>query len=381
MKRSTSSSTQDIARLAEDVARLSQLLTRERDTLPAAYLADEGLRNAYLVYYLPANRSKIMLPLQELARHTSAVFAQQKLRVLDIGSGPGTALLGVLEFFSSRTPAPQLECFAVDQVAENLKAAELLFADARSVTSLDAVLKTTRSDIEAMARHLSGAYDLIILSNVLNEIAHNDEAKLEKRVALLKELLLRHLAEHGSCIIIEPSLRETSRDLLQVRDSLASNGLHVYSPCLFSTACPALVNPKDWCHEDRPWDPPEVVKEIDKKTGLRKDSLKFSYLVLRKDGLSLSDICGRTAFRVVSEPLVSKGKIEYYVCGQGVRKLITRQDKDTSIENELYSGLLRGDVLLFEGLLDEGKRLKVVKGTTVAYASNAQASERPHVST
>ena len=37
---------------------------------------------------------------------------------------------------------------------------------------------------------------------------------------------------------------------------------------------------------------PALVKEIDKLTGLRKDSLKFSYLVLRKDGLTLKDVCG-----------------------------------------------------------------------------------------
>jgi len=301
--------------------------------------------------------------------------------VLDIGSGPGTALLGVLEFFSQRTSAPQLDCTAVDQVAENLKTAELLFADFRSGTSLDAVLRTARSDLEAMGRHVSGAYDLIILSNLLNEVAHDDEARIERRVAFLKELLSRYLADRGSCIIIEPALRETSRDLLHVRDSLAANGIHVYSPCLFSTACPALVNPKDWCHEDRTWDPPEIVKEIDKRTGLRKDSLKFSYLVLRKDRSSLSDVCGMKAFRVVSEPLMSKGKLEYYICGQGNRTLIIRQDKDKSKENDLYGSLMRGDIVVFDGIVDEGKRYKIGKGTVVAYASDAQASEEPHVST
>ena len=47
--------------------------------------------------------------------------------------------------------------------------------------------------------------------------------------------------------------------------------------------CPALLNPKDWCHEDIPWEAPPLIRALDKLTGLRKDALKFSYLVLRRD--------------------------------------------------------------------------------------------------
>jgi hypothetical protein len=142
-------------------------------------------------------------------------------------------------------------------------------------------------------------------------------------------------------------------------------GFNVYSPCLFSGKCPVLANPRDWCHEDIPWDPPALVKEIDKVTGLHKDSLKFSYLVLRKDGLSLSDVLGRNIFRVVSEPLVSKGKREFFVCGAAGRRLVTRLDKDTTPANELFGALQRGTVVHFERLIDEGKRFKVGKETAV----------------
>ena len=71
----------------------------------------------------------------------------------------------------------------------------------------------------------------------------------------------------------------------------------------------------------------------------------------------------------MSEPLVSKGKAEYYVCGVAGRKLITRLDKDRSPQNHAYSGLRRGDIVVFEGLRDEGKRFKVEKGTRVIIRS------------
>jgi ribosomal protein RSM22 (predicted rRNA methylase) len=187
-------------------------------------------------------------------------------------------------------------------------------------------------------------------------------------VDILKTILKRHLADDGSCIIIEPALRETSREMLEVRDNMLEQGLHVYSPCLTNGPCPALVNPKDWCHEELPWEPPLLVKEIDRLTGLRKDALKFSYLVLRKDNLSLSDVRGPNVFRVVSEPLVSKGKIEFYLCGAGERKLVTRLDKDKTTRNQAFGNLQRGDLVGFEKLIDERKRLKIGKETVVVPA-------------
>lgn len=355
----------ELRSLAADVARLSTLLTREREGLPAAYLRDEGLRKAYQAYFLPANLSKIHKPLQELSLHPRDLFAKAKLRVLDIGAGPGTASLGVLTFFSQQDRKPQLEFTAVDQVAENLKMAEALFLSSRTTHALDASLKTVESDIADLKNNVHGHFDVIILSNVMNELFARDNAKTGKRVGILNNILTRSLADDGSCIIIEPALRETSRDMLEVRDGVLEQGFQLYSPCLFSKKCPALTNPKDWCHEDIPWDPPALVKEIDNLTGLRKDALKFSYLVLRRDRLSLSDVCGPNSFRVVSEPLVSKGKVEFYLCGAGERKLVTCLDKDATPGNEPFRPLQRGNLVSFERLIDEGKRFKVGKETAV----------------
>lgn len=362
-------STNEINSLASDVIRLSRLLTSERDELPAAYLKDEGLRNAYRAYFLPSNLSKIHKPLHELLLHPRGLFSKAKLRILDIGTGPGTALLGMLTFFAqNEQKKPQLEFTAVDQVAGNLKIAEELFSSFGSTGGGEASLKTIRTDIEGLEKMLHGHFDAIILSNVLNELFSRDDRRTEKRVGILSTILARFLAEDGSCIIIEPALRDTSREMLEVRDGLLKEGFHVYSPCLFSAPCPALVNPKDWCHEEIPWDPPELVKELDKLTGLRKDSLKFSYLVLRRDGLALKDVLRENSFRVVSEPLVSKGKVEFYLCGGGERKLVTRLDKDKTPGNEIYGTLKRGDLVCFERLMNEGKRFKVVKETAVTCA-------------
>src|SRR3989337_2674062 len=86
---------------ASNVIRLSELLTKGRKTLKPSYLKDKDLRDAYIHYYVPVNMYKIHLPLQELTIHPSRIFDTDMVRVLDLGSGPGAAILGILELLSS----------------------------------------------------------------------------------------------------------------------------------------------------------------------------------------------------------------------------------------------------------------------------------------
>ena len=352
--------------LAADVVRLSHLFTRERERLPAAYLKNPGLREAYRAYFLPPNLAKIRVPLAELALHRKQTRAKDAMRVLDLGSGPGTALLGIMEHFSAQGEKPELQCVAVDKVAENLAVAREMFHAERISLGLSASLKTVHADIEHAGQRLSGPFDLIILSNVLNELFTHEGRRIEKRLAVMEEIVMPALAEDGTCIIIDPALRDTSRELLQVRDGLLERNFSIYAPCLCKCVCPALANPRDWCHEDLPWNPPSEIVEVDKLTGLRKDSLKFSYLVVRKDGLSLADDYDEKCFRVVSEPLITKGKIEFFLCGREGRSLCTRLDKDETPANEPFQRLRRGYVVRFELLIDGGTRYKVGKETGVA---------------
>jgi len=355
----------DVRSLAAAVARLSRMLTSERDRLPDAYLQDHELRLAYLSYFLPVNRAKISIPLEELSRHSAGLLSRDRLRVLDIGSGPGTAVLGIMDFFHNRSHQPALEFLALDAVSGNLAEAERLFNDASADYKGAASLRTAVRSFGGQPGAVEGAYDLIVLSNVLNELFRDKPDRTSRRAAILADLLKLNLAPAGSCIIIEPSLRETSRDLLSVRDGLIGAGFTIYSPCLMQEPCPALANPRDWCHEDRPWDPPQLIKDIDEIIGLRKDALKFSYLVVRRDTHTFAACCAEGSFRVVSEPLVTKGKRELFICGSGGRKLVMRQDKDKAPGNEAFDGLFRGDVVLFQGMVDEGKRLRVTKETRV----------------
>lgn len=346
-------SNEELDAVARDVFQLSSLFTRSRERLPSSYLRNERLRKAYLSYFIPSNILKIHLPLRELALHPFGMFRKPNLHILDLGSGPGTALLGVLDFFSQKPEPPNLQLVAVDKVKENLHDARNLHRTWTEKNGINTDLRTVHGDLKNAVKLCQGAqYDLILLCNSLNELFQESDDRIKMRSDFLNQVIRRLLSENGSCIVIDPALHETSRDLLSVRDDLIAKGFHVYSPCLVQEPCPALQHPNDWCHEDRHWDPPEIVKAIDSRIGLRKDSLKFSYIVLRKDSLSLTDCFSGTMFRVVSEPLVSKGKIEFYVCGSGGRRLATRLDKHRSPENTAFEQLQRGDIVAFENFPD-----------------------------
>lgn len=355
----------ELKTLAENVLKLSKLLTRDRENLPSSYLKDPDLRAAYVRYFLPSNMKKVHLALTDLSLHPEQLLAKERLRVLDLGAGPGTALLGLLAYFAEQARRPVLSCVAVDRVAENLRIAEDLFASFCSNKKLKASISTIRAEIETVKQIADEPFDLIIFSNVLNELFPFDEDRIPRRAGLARIILDLNLAKNGSCIIIEPALRGTSREMLEVRNSLLERGFVAFSPCIVSIKCPACENPRDWCHEEIPWDPPALIREIDKLTGLRKDALKFSYVVLRQDDRSLADVFGHESYRVVSEPLITKGKIEFYLCGRRGRKLITRLDKDTTPKNVHFDKLKRGAIVGFNGLVDEGTRFKVGQSTEV----------------
>lgn len=151
-------------------------------------------------------------------------------------------------------------------------------------------------------------------------------------------------------MIVEPALRKTSRALHHVRDRLlAENRCTIYSPCLHEKNCPALLNLDDWCHEERPWEPPPAIQQIDREVGFIKDALKFSYLVLRTDGLTIADRSPDT-FRMVSELRKLKGDTRAWLCNELGRCEVGRLDRTRSAPNAAWDHCQRGTIVRIEGV-------------------------------
>jgi ribosomal protein RSM22 (predicted rRNA methylase) len=186
----------------------------------------------------------------------------------------------------------------------------------------------------------------VTMGHVLNELelGPGGEGEPERRATLLAEAA-GLLSPGGSLVVIEPALRDTSRALLHVRDLLVARGLAVRAPCLFRGPCPALLRQGDWCHAERPIEPPPLVAEIGKAAGLRKEAVKMSYLVLAPPREAWADPPPGRVFRIVSEPLPGKGRLRYMGCGPEGRMGLALQQKHAGERNRRFGRLLRGDVV------------------------------------
>jgi ribosomal protein RSM22 (predicted rRNA methylase) len=282
------------------------------------------------------------------------------LRILDVGSGPGTAALAVLDHLTRLGQASHhgSEVIAADRSRQALHEAEALWASMTKgrPDKSRCAFRPMPADAEradARAPWKQGPFDLIMLANSLNELFCSAADPLAARVKLL-EALLTALAPDGTLMIVEPALRETTRALHHVRDRLVAEGLAtVYSPCLHERPCPALAREDGWCHEERPWTPPAVVQEIDRAVGFIKDALKFSYLLLRKDGLTIAER-GPDVYRVVSEVMVMKGDRRAWLCNETGRPLVGRLNRSRSDANAAFDRWHRGAIVRVDQIARRG---------------------------
>lgn len=346
-------------KLAPAVADLSRLFTKDRHHLNRAYLDDGPLGMAYLWYFLPVNLAKIQVMLNEMpAPEVSRHFA-----VLDIGSGPGSGALAVLDWWHQQTLPPALSVTALDGSTAALEQARRLWDRYCQVAGLAHVnLQTQEGDLErgtwVEQVRQRAPFDLIILANCLNEIYADAKDSIEMRTRVVSESLSL-LAPHGTMMIVEPALRETSRDLHQVRDRLLQEKrCTIYSPCLHESTCPALVKPDDWCHEERAWKPPAIIQEIDEEVGFIKDALKFSYLLLRKDGKTITERRS-DVYRVVSELREMKGEKRAWLCSEQGRQEVGRQDRLASPDNGAFDQWHRGAIVQIEKIVHKERKGKV----------------------
>jgi len=334
-------------KLAQAVTELSHLFTKARTALPTKYLDEATRRAGYLAYFLPVNLAKVQMLLNELPYNVLREPADKPLHVLDVGSGPGTGALAVLDWLYEQHIPRAVEIVAVDQSQPALHDAERLWGEYTRTTGVkSATLITTKADLnrrrwlEDLRTRRPDGFDLIVAANVLNEVGDNSAHR-----ATFVGNLLGLLPPHGSLIVVEPALRDTSRGLLHVRDVLlAERVCTVYSPCLHEKPCPALVKAEDWCHEERSWSPPAIVKAIDREVGFIKDALKFSYVILRKDGKTIASR-RRDVHRVVSELREMKGEKRAWLCNEAGRSEVGRQDRLRSESNAAFDHWHRGAIV------------------------------------
>ncbi|HEY0193899.1 MAG TPA: small ribosomal subunit Rsm22 family protein, partial [Kofleriaceae bacterium] len=338
----------------------------ERDQLSARRTDDLAARAAF---FTVADAMKIAIPLGELAGR-GALPAARRLRLVDLGAGCGAMALGAVVALAGE-PAIAIDITAIDRDGPALTIARAAITELARRRGVAVTIATRDDDV---ARGALPPADLITMGTVLNELAPAARLELVRRA-------LAALADDGALIIIEPALRDTSRALHELRDAvLAVGAAHVFAPCTRTIApCPALADPSDWCHEDRPLQLPRRTAELARLTHLRDGGMKFAYLVLRKAPLGLVDDAAH-AWRVVSAPMPAKGKLEVIGCNLAGRLPIRLLRRHRAAGNRGMERADRGDVLMIAGDAS-ADRLEVTADTAVerrdCAANDAAGARRP----
>ena len=353
-------------RLADVIRVLSERFTKGLDAPLSAYLDDPALASAYQSYYLPVNAAKVAALLAELPKMPAERETPQwPLRVLELGGGPGTGLVALLDWYAQQSWRDRiaLEIITVDRSARALEQGARLSAQVIKRLNLGrATVTSIHTDLERLpgAPGISqaippGPYDLILLVNCLNELYRSSHDSHEARVAFMRHWL-KALSESGTFMVIEPALRPVARQLHRVRDALLQAGdCTVYSPCLHEAPCPALIKEDDWCHEERPWASPDWIVDLDRELGFIKDALKFSYLLLRKDGQTIVPR-EPNVFRVVSELRPMKGDTRAWLCNETGRPEVGRLDRERSDTNVAVEAWHRGAIVRISEIIRKERK-------------------------
>ena len=357
-------------------SRAVKLLSAQVKTISDEYLAGDSsfkgdlfrsraLRRAYICYYLPVNLVKLLPVLDELFTHPDIKgFTEPHVSILDLGCGPGTFLLGVLEYLAAHQnllsgDVQKVAMWGIDQVDENVTTAKEIINQYLAAQKISASIKwelsfRTGSITTAGFPHpllpKETQYDLIIAGNIFTEID-------QESFSVLAPILEKLLSPHGTLILIDPGTRASSRRLIQLRDMLLEQtALNLYAPCLERGLCPSLDNPRDWCHQKLSFAPPAIVRVIDRHIGFTKEKgIPYSYFTFRKDGKALihptCDFPREKVWRVVSYQIRHKGEERLFVCNGKERKLLRRLTKNNSDSNQDFSEALRGDSVAMDGMV------------------------------
>jgi hypothetical protein len=234
----------------------------------------------YLAYHFPVYFMQTEHLLAMLARDG---LLKKSMTILDIGTGPGVVPFAVADFWS-RLDGAKADVYSIERSDEHIEA--FLYLRDRFVPKGGkvSVKPPVKADITASEpEKIPQQPDLIFFSNVLNELSGMSP---DQRADLVMQYAGR-LAPDGTVLIIEPAEEATSTQLRILSLALKKRGLTVHSPCSFiwGTNC---TPDRCWSFVTAPVIRPtrimETLAACDEPFRYVNTDIKYSYVVIRKDG-------------------------------------------------------------------------------------------------
>lgn len=256
---------------------LSERYRGTRDGQPLVRTALDAL--SYAALLMPATYAQLDGALHATLQRTPT-FAPSSL--LDLGSGPGTAVWAALSRFPSVQRATTVERdIHLDALAHTLHGAH------------DVPVLQLQQDLTAS--HHWPLHDLVVIGHVLNELSVNQRS----------DLIARAWAATGhTLIIVEPGTSAFFPMLTTIRQTLIDLGAHVIAPCTHCSRCPMV---DDWCHYATKIARPDF-QRLARGATLPYEEAKYSYIAVSRIPIAYSGA------RVLHDTTTHKGYITLEHC-------------------------------------------------------------------
>lgn len=316
--------TNDQSLIIEEYHRLREEYKRYRKLMIPAKIDYHGdlTIDAYTTFYLPRNIVIPWIAMRDLSLHNRFRVLPKKLNILDLGSGTGAIVLGLLHLFNSRAFSTiKTNVVSVDCFPETLKRQRELIKSAGfslvGIHFMEADLNNFDDYVDPISEH--GPYDFVFTGNCFTELEKEAPKNIITQIP-------GFLTDNGVVIIAEAQ-RDYIKAMIGILARLSNSvGLSVFYPC-----------PKYSCDSDGPcwvwrthdYDFPQMQiagKPLDEYA---RENLIVSWLILTKKKISLYHDFRKNNPHLFFGPIAQEKSVDrekrrrvedYGICtGEGVR--------------------------------------------------------------
>jgi ribosomal protein RSM22 (predicted rRNA methylase) len=270
----------------KELSRASEVLSQRYRTETNdgnLHLNDDLTARAYIATRLPATYGAVSASLQATAK-LRPEFAPKAL--LDVGSGPGTALHAAKEQWESLGEAQLIE-----------KSPSIRAWGERASAALELNVRWLDADVNSS--FAAEQADLVTIAYVLNELPEQQRKELIARLwSLSKDIL----------VIVEPGTPAGYKRILEARTQLIELGTNIIAPCPHTKTCPLAIQ-NDWCHFSQRVARSRLHRQA-KNAEVGWEDEKYSYLAASKN------LGKKVGARVLATPRGRSGLVTLKLCNE-----------------------------------------------------------------
>jgi ribosomal protein RSM22 (predicted rRNA methylase) len=291
---------------------LSERYRGPRDTSQKPFASSPAEVLGYAAMILPASYAQLR---GAMAATAARIPDWTPRTLLDLGSGPGTAMWAAVAQWTS---------LGTLVAWERERAFMALGQQLARHSSSEAIRAARWEQVDLRhAQTREQTYDLVVLGHVLNELGEAEQAAVVERAWAMTA---------GVLLIVEPGTAAAFPVVRAARDLLLTAAAHTLAPCAHDQPCP-LQN--DWCHF------PQRLKRTPFQRRAREapsewEDSKYSYAAMARFPVT-HPIWGR----VIREPTSNKAYAEALISsrqGVAIHRALKRHKADFRAIRELRWG-------------------------------------------